>query len=369
MEDKVIFGKREVISLLLLFICNQLILGFPSIMSNSAGTAGWIMTIYVSIIALCLFLIISKLYSAFEGKDLLDIGEFVGGNIGRIIVGLIVVIDIAFIISIKLREYAEHIKIISFTQSPIGFLVLFFALGMIISVYFGIEPLARSAAIFIPFIAIGIIIIVAGSIQNFELSNIMPILGTGSYDIFVGGLPRVSIYSGLISILFISPFMGDIKNIKRIGILVITISGTVLTLGILAYLLVFPYPTSSNSALPFFELSRVLEYRRFFQRIESIFLLIWSLTGLIYLSCGLFIIVYVFSKAFKLKYYRPLILPVAIILSTLSLIPKSLIEIMYIDNRIIRYYSWIVTFGMTLVLLTIARLMKRKRGGITKNGK
>jgi len=109
-EGKIIFGKREAISLLIILICNQLILGFPSIMSNSVGSAGWILSIYVSILALCLFLIISKLYSAFEGKDLLDISEFAGGNIARIIVGLIVVIDSVLIISVKLREYTEHIK-------------------------------------------------------------------------------------------------------------------------------------------------------------------------------------------------------------------------------------------------------------------
>jgi len=34
-EGKIIFGKREAISLLIILICNQLILGFPSIMSNS----------------------------------------------------------------------------------------------------------------------------------------------------------------------------------------------------------------------------------------------------------------------------------------------------------------------------------------------
>lgn len=369
MEGKIIFGKREAISLLIILICNQLILGFPSIMSNSVGSAGWILSIYVSILALCLFLIISKLYSAFEGKDLLDISEFAGGNIARIIVGLIVVIDSVLIISVKLREYTEHIKIISFTQSPVSFIMLFFALGMIISVHFGIEPLVRSTTIVLPIVAIGVVIVVADSVKNFELSNIMPILGTGPYDIFVGGLPRLSIFSEIISLFFIPPFMGGYKNIKKIGVLVITISGIVLTVGVLAYLLVFPYPVSSNNVLAFFELSRVLEYGRFFQRIESVFLLTWSLAGLLYLSSGLYFVIYVFSKTFKLKYYRPLIIPFTLIIFSLSLIPESLMEIMYLDNKVIRYYAWIVAFGLPFVLLSIARLVKRKRRGMAKNGK
>lgn len=362
MEGKITFGKREAVSLLLIFICNQLILGFPRNMAESAGNAGWILSIYVSIIALCLFLVISKLYSRFDGKDLLDIGEFVGGNIGRIIVGLIIVFDYAFIIAVKLREYAEDMKVISFTQSPISFIMLFFILGMVIGANFGIEPLARSATIAVPLIAIGFIIVVVGSVRSFELSNIMPILGTGPYDIFVGGLPRISVYSGVSALFLIPPFLKSHNNFKKSGVFAIIVSAVILTSGALAYLLVLPYPSSTNSILPFFELSRILSYGRFFQRIESVFLLIWSLTALIYLSIGLFFVVYVFKKAFGLKYHKPLILPFVIIISAFSLMPKSLMEILYLENNIVRNYAWTITFGMTLVLLTIATLIKRKKG-------
>jgi len=44
-------------------------------------------------------------------------------------------------------------------------------------------------------------------------------------------------------------------------------------------------------------------------------------------------------------------------------------EIMYLDNKVIRYYAWIVAFGLPFVLLSIARLVKRKRRGMAKNGK
>lgn len=94
-----------------------------------------------------------------------------------------------------------------------------------------------------------------------------------------------------------------------------------------------------------------------------------TLSGLLYLSCGLFFIVYIFSKTFKLKYYRPLIIPFTLIMFAISLIPESLMEVMYIDNKIIRSYGWLVPFGMTFVLLAIARLVKRKKRGRVKNGK
>ena len=86
MGDKIIFGKRETISFLLIFICNQIFLSFPRNMAESVGNAGWILTIYTAVISLILFLIISMLYKNFEGKDLLDVSEFLAGGFGRITV-------------------------------------------------------------------------------------------------------------------------------------------------------------------------------------------------------------------------------------------------------------------------------------------
>jgi len=106
--------------------------------------------------------------------------------------------------------------------------MLFFALGMIISVHFGIEPLVRSTTIVLPIVAIGVVIVVADSVKNFELSNIMPILGTGPYDIFVGGLPDCQYFQRLFRFFYTS-FHGRLQKYKKIGVLVITISGIVLT--------------------------------------------------------------------------------------------------------------------------------------------
>jgi len=368
-ESKIVFGKRETISLLLIFVCNQLFLSFPRNMAESVGNAGWILTIYVSILSLILFLIISRLYKNFEGKDILDIGEFLGGEIGRIIVGIIIVIDYVFIVSVVLREYGEDLKIISLIQSPISFVLVFFALGMVIGAYFGLEPLVRLGAISVPVIFLGFLIVMVGSIEFFNSSNIMPVLGTGPSDIFIGGTSRISIFSGISLLFLITPFLRNHENFKKSGIVGIILSALILTVGTLVYSLVLPYPTTTSNFLPIYQLSRLISYGRFFQRIESIFVLVWSMTALIYLSSVLFFSAYIFKKTFKLEYHTPLILPFGILIFTLSLLPQSLMETIFIDDLIIRKYAWTVTFGLPLILLILASIKKRMKEGKLKNEK
>jgi len=66
----------------------------------------------------------------------------------------------------QLREYTEHIKIISFTQSPVSFIMLFFGFRNDYQCPFGIEPLVRSTTIVLPIVAIGVVIVVADSVKN-----------------------------------------------------------------------------------------------------------------------------------------------------------------------------------------------------------
>lgn len=365
MESKIVFGKAEALSIIIISITTQLFLNYPRLMSESAGTAGWLLSIYVTFLALILFAIIQKLYSRFEGKDILDIGEAIGGNIGRILVGMIYTASYLFVMSLTLREFGEDLKIISLSQSPISFVLSFFIIGMVVGAYYGIEALARFSIIVVPIIVAGFIIVLSGTLEYYNILHLLPIMGSGPYNVFVKGVSRVSVFSGMSVLYFMAPYIGSHKNFKKVGFYGIVISAFFLTVGTLIFLLSIPYPDSVEGFLPVYQLSRKIDYGRFFQRIESIFVIIWTITALSYLSTGLFFISYMFKKTFGLKFYRPLVAPMSIILYTLSLLPQSLMKVIEIDAMLFRNYAWVVTFAFTIAVLLTATVLKRKgRGGV-----
>ncbi|NLD49530.1 MAG: endospore germination permease [Clostridiaceae bacterium] len=369
MESKITFGKTEAVSILIIGITTQLFLNFPRVMSESAGAAGWLLIIYVTVLTLILFTIIQKLYSRFEGKDILDIGETVGGGIGRVLIGVIYLVYYIFAVSITLREFGEDLKIIALTRSPISFVLLFFTVGMAIGAYYGIEPLGRLAAIVVPIVIVGFIIVLSGTVEYYDISHILPLMGTGPYNIFVNGATRISVFSGLSMLFLMAPFIGAHRNFKKVGLYGILISSFFLTIGTLIYLLSIPYPYSNEGFLPVYQLSRKIDYGRFFQRIESIFVIIWTMTALVYLSTVLFFITHLFKKTFSLKFYRPLVAPMTVIVFTLSLVPQSLMKAIELDTQVFRIFAWIVTFGITLLLLLIGTVVKRKKEGGVKREK
>jgi len=83
--------------------------------------------------------------------------------------------------------------------------------------------------------------------------------------------------------------------------------------------------------------------------------------GFTFLSVGLFFLAHVFKKTFKLDYYRPVILPFAIIIFTLAILPPSHISLNYLMISLIDKYLWIVTLGLLAIVISYAYFRRNKR--------
>lgn len=361
MKSKIVFGVWEAVTIMVILFCTQVFLNFPRTMAESAGNAGWILVIYVTVIVLILFTLMSKLYSRFEGMDILDISEHLAGNAGRIFTGIVFVTYFILILSIVLREYAENVKTVSLPTTPITYILCFFAISMIVGAYTGIEALVRVSTITVPVIIFASLVILIGVSQYYDVTNLFPILGTGAYDIFIGGIPKISFYSAISVLFFIAPFIKTHKNFRSVGYISIIVAGIILTFSSLAYMLVFPYPVSLESILPLYNLARLINYGRFFQRIEAIFVVIWDIVAMMYLSTVLFFTVYAFKKTFKLAHYKPLIIPFTIIIVGISLLPQNFMAIVELENNYFRKAIWAVSFAYIILIMLAASVFKKKK--------
>lgn len=360
MENNITFGRWETGCFITNLICFQIFLNYPRAMVEIAGTAGWMVPIYSTIIMLIAFMAISALYSNFEGKDLLDIGEIAAGHVGRVIVGIITLGYLVFIITVVLREFAEDMKAIALINTPVSFVILFFIVGMAASTFAGIEAIVRTCAIIVPVIAIGFYFIILAVIPYFDLSSIFPLLGNGLDFIFIRGAAAVSNFSSVYLLFFFMPFIKSNKNLKRVGYSTIIYSAFNLVISVLIFLSANPYPTALESFLPIYQIARLINYGRFFQRVESVFVFIWASSALLYLCGGFFFILQAFRKTFGLKYYKPLTIPMAILVFNISLLPPNVMMTIKLDTDFFRKYIWVVTVILPLVLLLAARFRSKK---------
>jgi spore germination protein (amino acid permease) len=356
MNNKISFGKWEAVTLLINLICTKNFLYYTRMTVEDAGTAGWILSMYISLLALIMYILIIKLFKKFEGRDILDIAEISGGKPLKIVTGLIVTSILFFLSAAVLREFSEEMKVVSLPASPLSYIMFFFIIGVILGSLLGIETIVRFHAIIVPVIATGFIAILLGVIPQMDFTNLLPVLGNGSYALFGKGFFRVSVFAELLVLFLLPPFLKDYKNVRTVGYIAIGSSSVFFISGSLAYILTFPYPSNLESFLPIYQMARLINLGRFFQRIESVFVFIWAMAAFIYLTAVFYFMVYTFAKTAGLKYVRPLILPFAVMVFSAAFIPRNLISVINLKTQFFSKNAWLVTFVFTGLIMIIANL-------------
>lgn len=354
-------GKWEATLGLFSIMSYQVLLGFPRVMIETGGPAGWMVVVYISVLATAGFAIIAKLYDRFEGQDIIEIGEIALGKFGRIFAGMVVFLYLFLLIPIVMREFSEYMKVIALPQTPISFVSLFFITCMILGAYKGLDALFRLNMLIAPFMIGGFLFIIISVLGYCNVSNLTPIMGTGMSNIFGSGFFRISTFSALIILFLLYPNIRNKEAFKFTGYVSLAGISVVYLIGTLVYSMVFPYPVALENFIPLFSISRLIQYWRFFQRIESVFLLIWATSSFFIISSGFYFMVHTFRRTFRLQHYKPLIPCFAIIEFTISLLPRSLVETVELESKYFRRHLWILIFVMPIILLVIANLRARKR--------
>ncbi len=361
MQNRISFGRWEATALLINLICTKLFLFFTRMTVEDAGNAGWIMTIYISLLAFVMFAVLLKLLKRFEGKDLLDIAEYAGGKWLKIIAGLVVSAILFYLTVMVLREFTEEMKVVSLPFSPLSYVMMFFLSGIIIGSFLGMEAIVRFHAIIVPVITAGYIAILIGVIPRMDFTNLLPIFGTGPNNIFGKGFFKVSVFGELFILFLLPPFLKNYKNVRSTGYVTIAVSAVLLTAGSLFYILTFQYPFNTEPFLPIYQMARLINLGRFFERIESIFVFIWAMAAFLYLSATFYLLVYVFSKAAGLKYLRPLILPFAVLVFSATFIPQNLVTVIKSQTVFYSSIAWLMTFVFSGLILAIAFIKERRK--------
>ena len=109
--------------------------------------------------------------------------------------------------------------------------------------------------------------------------------------------------------------------------------------------------------------TRYIEFGRFFQRLDAIFLLIWTVAVISYLCIATSISINIFKKISNIVDTNGVLYCFAGIIFLISLIPTNLAQLNFIEINIFKYVVFILLFAYSPLVLIFANIKKRLRGG------
>jgi len=362
-KQKIHLGSSEIIWALLSVIIVKIVIAYTQNTTGVAGTASWIMMIFITIIALLVFYGFIALMKNFERMDIIDISKkHLGKGIAQFY-GVLVCIYFIIRGSMLIRQVGDRIKFVSFKETPISFVMIFFLLAAVIATYAGINVIINSSKIIVPIIVLMLIVIIVINIKTDGFVYLYPILGNGVKSIFVDSIPFVYLFSSMIFFLFLTPYVKNTASLKKTGTKLILIGGVFFTATTALLLTLFPYSSSKNLLMPIYLIGGIVSVGEKLQKLEAIFLVFWTLAFMLVLSLVMVFTVNILKKTFGFPDHKPFILPVACIIFFLAILPFRFVEVNHLEELLERYSAPVV-FGLPYIILisaNISRKIKKKK--------
>ena len=353
-------NKLEAISLIVMVTINVIIFNLPNHIITDTGSSTWLNIIFISVIAILFCLLICKLFRPFPSQDLIDVSEFLGNKFLKAFTGILYLLFFLFVAGIFLAYFIDCLRLIYFDRTPIVFLLLLFLIPVVYSAKAGIKPIASINLVITPIILLSMLIIFFVTSKGFVPERIFPIFGFGINQTFFKGLTNIFTFSCFAYLYFLIPILESPEEFKKISIISTIISSIYLFLSVICLIMMFPFISFSDGMLSVYLLTRMIEFGRFLQRVDAIFIFIWILSTLSFLSITICLINRISKKLVDLKNHREMTYSVCFIVFSIALVFRNITDLKIVQNIILKYIIIALVFIISLIILVLANIKQKK---------
>ena len=264
--------------LIIIVMITHIISDLPNDIIVNCSSSSILNILYVFLLAIIIFFIVNKLFSPFRNGDILNVAEFTGGIFLKRFLSIVYILYLIFASSIAIRGFAETLKLIYFHNVNVITIIISFILVALLANTFSSNSIIKTNTIILPQILISILMVFISSIKSFDYNAIFPLLGNGAKETFLYGTKNIYAFAGLLFIFLIRPCLKNVNDFKKVGLISIIISGLYLLFSVSSILMLFPYQLSGKETLSMYFSTRTVEFGRFFQRSDALFMFVWIFT-------------------------------------------------------------------------------------------
>jgi spore germination protein KB len=356
-------SNRQLTLLIIITVLSTAILFLPTMVYSEAKQDSWLTMIPFVILGIIAAWIITGLGLMFKDKTIIQYSEDIVGKIPGKIIGLIYIIYFIHINSVVIREFAELFVGPFYPDTPI----LFFGIGLILSSIYavrnGIEVISRVNEIFSPLFFIAIISLFLMVLKDMDFKNLTPVLAEGFKPIIKANYVEALFVGEIFFISMLIPYINIPQKVRSSASLAVIVIGLTGSLAMISVLAVFGIHTALLE-YPVLSLARYISIADIIERMDSFIVFMW-VTG-VFVKVAVFHYCAVLSLAqwLNLRDYKPLVIPVGVIMLVLSLIQfENILEMTNQIKEVFPLPYFIIEIGIPAFLLLIA-ILRRKAGSI-----
>lgn len=329
-------GNQDIWIMLLLSIPYTLIIGFPMI--------------YLS--------------NKFNDLTIIEYSEkILGKYIGKI-VGIYYTGFLLMSCVIIVATFVEILDTTMFIETPTWVTAIIMLLTCTYISYKGLEPIARGAEVFVPFILGVILLFIILGYNIYDFTVLLPVLKDSTFkELNVGAIDRSIKFSDIIILAMVTPHLErkeDIKNICKIHYIFINYNSIINN----NYSSSFRYRIcKAYNFFPFFTFNRLINLFDFIQRIDVLSVVGWIMGNIGKIAGYLYFTTVAFRQTINKQKNQPYIIPMAIIILITTVLIKnkrSLLSAGKLLEYVILVTSAITIFIIPLITVIVYFFRRKK---------
>ncbi len=352
-------GNFEAICLIVVLFINHIVLNLPQMILNSSGTASILNCIYVFALVLILGILILKLLKNFAGLDIIDISEYLGGKVLKILIGTLCIFYLILETAFLTRMFSKNLFLVYFNNYPLTFIIYLFLFVAVIANIMGKKSIIKTNTIIVPIALISLLFTFIFVIDLLRIERSLPLFANGASSIFLSGASNIFAFNGLFFLYFISPMLNKKVDAAKITFTSILICGIFLVLSIATLVFAFSDIYDINRISPMYFIIVNSRLTAFLERPEVLFIFIWTIALMSFISIAVMFCLNIFKKLTNMKEAKSLSVAVCCIIFIVSLLINNVFALETIANAFYKYGSLIIVFGIPILILIAANIKKK----------
>jgi spore germination protein KB len=330
--------------------------------AREAGSDMWLSTIFATFQGLLIMALVVAVCQRVPQLDVIQLSESLFGKLGAVVFGLVVFVFFFFAFGPIMITFVYHLKDYFLPEAP-TIIIVCTALGVsIYGVYKGLEVMARMAYVGLFFIFLLNILLMLGSLSEFDVRNLLPVLDSGLWNTLRAS--RHNDTDWAMATMMASIILPCVKNKQKwnkTALIGIALGGLMVAMWPFLETAVLSAEVTGHYIVACMQLARSAHIGEFLHRYELIMVAFFATSALVQVMISIFCASVAASRIFRLKDYRPAVLPCTLILGAFGYwIVSDHIRAIRLLEQVWPMIALPIAMGLPAILYVSQLLLKRK---------
>ncbi|MFZ5646680.1 MAG: GerAB/ArcD/ProY family transporter [Bacillota bacterium] len=322
-------SPRQLLLLIVSIKLSALTTYAPIITATEKGVRdSWLAAILAGVTALGMTFLACTLGAKFPRQTIFGYCETICGKLTGKTIGLTLICFFIYNTALCLRTFTEFILITLMPDTPLIVLTLAVMCIAAYMVRSGLEVIVRFNEIVGPPLLLSFPLLMILVAPNMDLNNLLPVLENGAKPMIIHALAPIGIFGEAVLVVLLAlPVLDSPEKAKKAVLYGFLLNILLVSTVAASIVAVFGPSHAAHLFFPTFSQIRMISIANFLERLETIMSILFILTMFVKTGFLFYGSLIGTAQLFNLKDYKPLVLPLAVVITSLSMfVVENIVE-------------------------------------------